>query len=141
MFDPYLQFDGTCADALRFYADTLGGSVRTMTFRQSPEPCPGLPDDALDRVMHGSVTVGDRMLMACDWPPGVWGPYPGLSGVSISVDFPDIEHAQRVFDALSAGGTVKMPMAPTFWSESFGMAEDRFGVSWMVSGGKMLTEG
>lgn len=138
MFDPYLQFDGTCGEALKFYADTLGGSVQTMTFRDAPEPCPGLPDDALDRVMHGSVNVGDRVLMACDWPPGMWGPYPGLKGVSISVDFPDIAHAQRVFDALSAGGKATMPMGPTFWVESFGMLEDRFGVAWMVSGGKPL---
>lgn len=136
MFDAYLQFDGTCADALKFYADTFGGEVFTMRFRDAPDPMPGVSGDALDKVMHGSLRVGDRTLMACDWPAGSWGPYPGLSGVQISVEYPDIAQAQRVFEALSAGGSITMPMAPTFWVESFGMATDRFGVQWMVSGGR-----
>lgn len=137
MFDPYLQFDGTCAEALAFYAGILGGRAQTMTYAQSPEPCPRIDPDALDRVMHGSLAVGDRLLMACDWPSSGWGPYPGLKGVSISLDFADVAEARRVFDALADGGTVQMPMAPTFWVEQFGMVVDRFGVAWMVNGGSM----
>ncbi len=70
------------------------------------------------------------MLMGSD---GGMEPYSGVKGVSLSVSCGDTAEGQRVFNGLAAGGMVKMPFGPTFWSPGFGMLVDRFGVSWMVN--------
>lgn len=72
------------------------------------------------------------MLYAGDTPPGV--PYEGIKGVSITIDYPNVDAAQQVFDALAAGGKVTMAMQATFWAKRFGMLVDRFGTPWIVNG-------
>jgi PhnB protein len=126
--DPYLTFDGTCEQAMRFYADALGGTIAMMTrFGDSPG-CEELPPD---RIMHARLTFGDQVLMASDNHPAF--PYEGIKGCSISLNVDTPEQAQRAFDALSQGGTVQMPLGETFWAQRFGMFTDRFGVPWMVN--------
>jgi PhnB protein len=131
--DPYLFFDGNCAQAMRFYQATLGGKLEALlTYAESPEPnqCP--PGSA-DRIMHACIDLGGQMLMASDTPQGQ--PYDGMKNVALSLNYPSADEAGRIFDALAQGGKVIMPMAPTFWADSFGMATDRYGTSWMVGGG------
>ena len=132
-FQPYLIFDGRCAEAIRFYERVLGARVeRLMRMGDAPEPCPGMPPGAEDRVMHARISIGDRALMASDSMPGQ--PYEGMKGFSVVLAYPTVEEARRVFDALAEGGNVIMPMGKTFWAESFGMVVDRYGVPWMVNG-------
>jgi PhnB protein len=132
--DPYLFFNGNCAEALRFYEKTLGGKLEMMmkaSEAPAQEGCPGADPDA---VMHGCVVIDDRRLMASDWMSP--DPYPGISGVSLALSYESVEEATRRFEALAAGGKVFMPLGKTFWVECFGMLADRFGTNWMVSGGK-----
>jgi PhnB protein len=131
--DSYLFFTNQCAPAMRFYERTLGGKLEyLLTYAQSPEPqqCPA---DAGDLVMHASLRLGDRLLMASDVPPGM-GPK-AMAGFAVSLTYPAAQEARRIFDALSEGGSVTMPMQETFWSHSFGMLTDRFGTPWMINGG------
>lgn len=133
VLDSYLFFNGNCAQAMRFYEKTLGGKLEVMmTYAQSPQPgqCPA---GAQDRIMHASMKLSDRTLMASDSPPG--DPSPGMNGFSLSLFYPTADEARRVFDALSSGGKVVMPLGKTFWAEAFGMLTDQFGTPWMVSGG------
>lgn len=133
VLDSYLFFNGNCAEAMRFYEQTLGAKIETiMTYDQAPgsQPCPA---GAQDRVMHASLLVGDRRLMASDLPTDQ--PAPGMHGFALSLTYPSVDEARRVFDALCAGGKVTMPLGKTFWAEAFGMASDRFATPWMVSGG------
>lgn len=133
VLDSYLFFDGNCAQAMRFYERTLGGKIEmTMTYGQSPEPehCPA---GAKDLVMHTSMKLGGRTLMASDVPPSM-GPKP-MAGFALSLGYESPEEARRVFDALAQGGSVTMPMTKTFWAEAFGMLTDQFGTPWMVGGG------
>jgi PhnB protein len=58
-----------------------------------------------------------------------------MHGFALSLNFATPPEARRMFDALAAGGKVTMPMAKTFWAETFGMVTDRFGTPWMVGGG------
>jgi PhnB protein len=135
VLDSYLFFNGNCAQAMRFYERALGGKLETvMTYGQSPDPehCPQDPG-ARDMVMHASLKLGDRTLMASDVPPSM-GPKP-MAGFALSVVYPSTDEARRAFDALSQGGTVTMPMTKTFWADSFGMLVDQFGTPWMVGGG------
>ncbi|GAB3646595.1 VOC family protein [Ramlibacter alkalitolerans] len=133
VLDSYLFFSGNCAPAMRFYERTLGGTLQTMmTYGQSPDPdhCPA---GSADLVMHASLKLGDRTLMASDVPPSM-GPKP-MAGFSLSLAYGTPEEARRIFDALAQGGSVTMPMTKTFWAETFGMLVDPFGTPWMVSGG------
>lgn len=131
-FEPYLAFDGNCADAMRFYEKTLGGKLQIMTFGDSPMASQA-PPGAEKRVMHARLEVEGRVLMASDTMPGM--KYQGIHGVGISLSYADVAQAKRVFDALAEGGKVTMPLQKTFWVESFGMVTDRFGTPWMVNGG------
>ena len=129
---PYLAFDGTCAEAMRFYEKVLGGTLGFITNRQSPfaDRC---PPDHLDRVAHARLELEDgTSLYGGDCPPGM--PYQGIHGVSIALNYDSVEKARQVFDALAEGGTVTMPFSATFWAKKFGMVKDRFGCHWIVNG-------
>jgi PhnB protein len=129
---PYLAFDGNCAEAMRFYARVLHGTLGIMTNRQSPfaDRC---PPEHLDRVIHARLELQDgTWLYAGDCPPGM--PYQGIHGVSIALNYGSIEQARQIFDALADGGTVTMSFNDTFWAKKFGMVKDRFGCHWAVNG-------
>jgi PhnB protein len=131
MLDSYLFFDGQCAEAMRFYERVTGGTLKAM-MKYSEAPEGKCPPGSEDRIMHSSVTVGDRNLMASDSPAGQHKP---MQGFALSLFFDGPEEARQKFDLLAEGGSVLMPMGPTFWAKAFGMVTDRFGTPWMVSGG------
>jgi PhnB protein len=87
------------------------------------------PPGSDDKVMHASFTIGETTLMASD---GRAQGKPVFQGFSLSLSAPNDAEAQRLYNALSEGGKVQMPLAKTFYASSFGMLADRFGVSWMV---------
>lgn len=133
VLDSYLFFDGNCAEAMRFYERTLGGKIEmSMTYGESPEP-EHCPPGSKDRVMHCSLAIGDRRLMASDAPAG--DSHKGMHGFGLSLNYSTADEAKRIFTALSDGGQVIMPFGKTFWAEGFGMVNDRFGTPWMVGGG------
>ena len=126
----HLVFPGTCRDAFAFYEKTFNSKIQmTMTFGDAPAGSP-VPPDSKDLVMHTSMPLGSMLLMGCDAPPGR---AQALGGFQISVSMPDEAEVKRIYAALSEGGSVQMPLAPTFWSPLFGMCTDKFGVGWMVS--------
>jgi PhnB protein len=130
--DAYLFFDGTCADAMRFYERTLRGKLSLMTHAESPMAAQTPPGSA-NRILHARLELDGHVLMASDAMVG--HPYEGMKGFSLSLSYPTAADAQKVFDALVQGGKVTMPMQKTFWAEGFGMLVDRFGTPWMVNGG------
>ena len=135
--DAYLTFDGTCAEAMRFYEQTLGGKLEMMMpVGQSPL-ARQMPAGSGNRIMHATLIVGDRRLMASDSMIG--HPYQGMHGFSLSLAYATVEEGQKVFDALAAGGEVRMPLQKTFWADGFGMLTDRFGTPWMVNCGPSPT--
>jgi PhnB protein len=133
MLDSYLFFDGQCAEAMRFYERVTGGTLKAM-MKYSESPPGQCPPGSENRIMHASVTVGDRNLMASDSPAGQHKP---MQGFSLSLFLDTAEEAKQKFDLLAEGGTVQMPLGPTFWAKAFGMVTDRFGTPWMVSGGSL----
>jgi PhnB protein len=127
----YLIFDGSCAEAMRFYERTLGGKLDLITHAQSPIAGQTPPGSA-DRIMHARLTMDGGTLMASDSMAG--HPYEGMHGFSLTLVYPGAADARRIFDALAQGGRVTMPIQKTFWAEAFGMLVDRFGTPWMVNG-------
>lgn len=128
-FDPYLHFQGNCREAMTAYRALFGGSLQIMTYAEMPEAPPEMQGSPL--VMHSTLAVGGRSLMASDFPPGSAGE--PQQAVTISHEAGSIEEARRLFDALSDGGAEIMAFQPTFWSDGFGMVRDRFGTHWMIS--------
>lgn len=129
----YLCFNGRCDEALAFYREALGAEVEmVMRFRESPDPCPDgmFPAGWDDKVMHAAFRIGDSVVMATD---GMSAAPAKFEGITLSVSAKTTEEADRLFDALAAGGEITMPIGPTFWSPRFGMLKDRFGVGWMVN--------
>jgi PhnB protein len=126
----YLTFDGQCEAAFTHYAECLGGDLQLMRMGESPEAA-NIPTQFHQRVMHVCLTVGDQLLMASDTCPGM--PYEGIKGCSISLQVSNVPEAERLFAALSTGGTVQMELQQTFWATRFAMLTDRFGVSWMIN--------
>ena len=126
---PYLNFNGRCEEALAFYGKALGAKIeRVMHFKDSPDPSMVSPGSE-NRVMHSSFRVGDAIVMASD---GRCQGETNFQGISLTLTVPDEAEAEQRFTALSDGGQVQMPLTKTFFSPSFGMVADRFGVTWMV---------
>lgn len=129
---PYLFFNGRCEEALAFYREALGAEVTMqMRYSEAPGGCPEgmLPPGFENKIMHASMRIDEAVVMASD---GNSNEPAGFKGFSLSLDARDGAHAEKLFNALSQGGQVVMPLGKTFYASSFGMVQDKFGVSWMV---------
>jgi PhnB protein len=127
---PYLNFNGQCEAAFRFYARCLGGRPGEI-FRYGGTPMADeVPVDWHDKVMHTTLTVGHQVLMGADSPPGR---YETPQGMSVTLQMADAAEAERVYGELAEGATIVMPLGQTFWAERFGMLVDRFGIPWMIN--------
>src|SRR5438874_10112515 len=129
--EPYLFFDGRCEEAIEFYRKALGAEVQMlMRYKDSPEPPPpGMPPPPPDKVMHAQFRVGETTVLASD---GHCSSQAAYKGFSLSLTVGTVEESVRLFNALADGGKVLIPLSKTFFSPSFGMLHDRFGVMWMV---------
>jgi PhnB protein len=127
---PYLFFDGRCAEAVEFYRQAIGAEVEmVMHCKDNPEPPPpGALPGYDNMVIHASLRIGDMSLMMSDDCMG----HPTFQGFSLSLSVADEKEAELKFNALGAGGKVHMPLGKTLFSPCFGMVVDRFGVQWMV---------
>ncbi len=133
----YLTFNGNCEEAFTFYKSVLGGEFPYIgRFKDMPagDESMKMPDDQLNRIMHVSLPVSkETMLMGSD-TGGEWSSgFIQGTNFSISITAGSKEEADKLFNGLSDGGNVTMPMNKTFWGDYFGMFTDKFGISWMVS--------
>ena len=127
---PYLFLDGRCEEAIEFYRRVLGAEVEMMMrFKDCPEPTPNATPETADKVMHASLQIAGSTVLMSD---GRCTGQPSFQGFALSLTAKDPAEAGRLFGALGDGGQVQMALAKTFFSPSFGMVADRFGVSWMV---------
>lgn len=125
----YLFFNGKCEEAIEFYKKAIGAKVEMMMrFKEAPgdhKPAPGTEE----KVMHACMRIGDTAVMASD---GMANGKPEFKGFSLTLNAKDKPEAEKLFGALSAGGQVHQPLIETFFSPSFGMCADKFGVGWMI---------
>jgi len=132
----YITFNGNCEEAFNFYKSVFGGEFTYMgKFKDMPSG-EGKPMDEKDanRIMHVALPISkETMLMGSD-TAGEWAAgYKEGNNLSISISTGSNAEADRLFNGLSAGGRVTMPMQQTFWGDYFGMFTDKFGINWMVS--------
>lgn len=129
LIQPYLFFDGRCEEAIEFYRSKLGAEVKMMMrFEDSPEPYrPSAGSE--NKVMHAQIRIGQTTVLMSD---GRCLGQPDFKGFALSLTVGSPADAEKTFNALSDGGNVQQPLNKTFFSPSFGMLVDRFGVMWMV---------
>lgn len=132
----YLTFEGNCEEAFNFYKSVFGGEFSYIgRFEEMPpmEEMPPLREEDKKKIMHVSLPVGNSVLMGSD-TCGDWAPqFIKGNNISLSISANSKEEANRMFDALSKGGKVIMPLEDTFWGDYYGMFTDKFGINWMIS--------
>jgi PhnB protein len=129
---PYISFKGNCKEAIDFYKDKLGAEVLfSQTYGESPMA--SYAPDNPDAIMHTSIKIGDSVIMACDNMMEDKSPTIVGNNISLALGGNDVADAEKVFEAMSDGATITMPMQETFWAERFGMLTDKFGINWMFN--------
>jgi PhnB protein len=129
----YLSFDGSAAEAMRFYERTLGAKLGDLHKFGDMSNAEYAPPGSAGKIMHAQLSFKDGgTLMASDWIGT--RPYEGMKGFSIALSYESNDEARLAFNALAEGGMTIMPLQPSFFAELFGMVTDRFGVPWAISG-------
>lgn len=133
----YLTFNGNCEEAFNFYKSVFGGEFSYVgKYKDMPPMEEGktLSPEAGEKLMHISLPISqETIIMGCD-TGGEWAShYKEGNNFSISINTDTKEEADRLFNGLSAGGRVTMPMNQTFWGDYFGMFTDKYGINWMIS--------
>ena len=125
----YLNYGGNCREALAFYEKELGGKINMlMTHGEAPGGS-NLGPEMKDSVMYANLTLGDTTVMASDVPAERFQP---MRSVYLCLGVDSDAEAERVYELLSEGGQIYMPMQETFFASRFGQLRDRFGTSWMI---------
>lgn len=127
---PNIFFTGNAEEALEFYRDALGGEIDIARYKDAPPDMGSFPDWG-EKVMYGQLRSPYGVIAAMDAPPGRGGGEPNGFGVTIYAETED--DGSSAFQKLARGGSVTMPFDKTFFAEKFGMVDDKYGVTWMVT--------
>ena len=133
--NPYLTFNGNCEEAFTCYKSVFGGEyLNVHRFKDLP-PMPGMTidDKHKERIMNIALPINEaNILYGSDGNPN-FGQVPFGKNVTLSISTDSKEKADKIFNMLADGGTISMPMGDMFWGAYFGMCDDKFGISWMIS--------
>ncbi|MDL5204303.1 VOC family protein [Streptomyces sp. ALI-76-A] len=125
--NPYLSFAGDARQAMEFYQEVFGGTLKLNTYGEFGQP----DSPQADKIMHGMLeTPGGFTLMGADTPPDM--PHTPGTNFSVSLSGDDDTELRGYWEKLSAGASVSVPLEKQMWGDVFGMCTDRFGVPWMV---------
>lgn len=129
--NPYLNFNGDAAQAIKLYESALGAKVEHVS-RFGEMPGSTVTPETKDRVMHATLRLGNGgLIMISDIQPGM--PHNPGTNMYVCLDFDDATDTTQKFEALAVGGKVTMPLNDTFWGAKFGMLVDAHGVQWMFN--------
>jgi PhnB protein len=127
--ETYIHFNGNCEEALNFYKESLGGEIIIVSrFGDAPGSA---SEEQKKKIMHATFRIGDSGFMASDTM--IERPVTPGSNFAMSIGSDDEAATRRMFDKLSQGGQVTMPLEVQFWGDLFGMLKDKFGIAWMFN--------
>lgn len=133
LINPHINFNGNAEEAFTFYRSVFGGDFTTIVrFKDIAGPDVPVSEKEENKLMHIALPVGKNMLMGNDVPEfmGKVNENENRSKISVSAD--SKEEADKIFNGLSAGGSVEVPMADSPWGSYFGMFRDKYGIEWMI---------
>lgn len=131
--NPHINFNGNAEEAFTFYKSVFGGEFAMITrFKDLESPEFPVAENEANKIMHIALPIGNNILMANDVPEfmGLVNENENRSKISISAE--SKEEADKIFNGLSEGGTIEMPIADSPWGSYFGMFRDKYGIEWMV---------
>ena len=128
----YLHFNGNCREVFEFYRSVFGGDFDSFsTFGEMPGEM-GMAEEETDWVLHVSYDIGGTALMGSDVPSAFGPPVESGNNFSIAYQADSRAETERLFNKISEGGQVTMPLGDTFWGAYFGACTDRYGINWMI---------
>ena len=132
--NPYLTFNGNCEEAFNFYKSVFGGEFPYIgRFKDMPDS-EKIPEVAKELIMHVSLPISEgNVLMGSDSSEAFGQSHQPGNNIAVSINAANEDEAKKLFNGLSAGGKVTMPLEKTFWGALFGMFTDKFGINWMVN--------
>ena len=132
----YLTFKGNCEEAFNYYKSLFGGEFSEINYFRDMPPQEGvtLPEGYGDKIMHVSLPISKETILMGSDSGGDWAPETIIgNNISLMINADSKGQADKLFEGLSSGGQVTMPIATTFWGSYYGMCTDQFGINWMVS--------
>lgn len=132
--DPYLNFNGNTLEVFKFYRSVFGGEFSVLMRYADLPGSDKMPAEDQDKIMHVSLPIGDNnVLMGTDLLSSMNQQAIQGDQYHINISLDNEAEAQRIFEALSKGGVVIMPLNKESWSDLFGMFRDKFGIQWMIN--------
>ena len=131
--NPHINFNGNAEEAFNFYKSVFGGAfTKIIRFKDLSIPGHPIPESEANKIMHIALPIGNSILMANDVPEFLGRVNENENRSKIFVTAESREEADKLFNGLSAGGTVEMPIGDSPWGSYFAMFRDKFGIEWMV---------
>jgi PhnB protein len=133
LINPHINFNGNAEEAFTFYKSVFGGEfAKIMRFKDLSNPEYPIPENEANKIMHIALHIGKNFLMANDVPESMGRVNESENRSKISISAESREEADKLFNGLSAGGTIEMPISDSPWGSYFGMFRDKYGIEWMV---------
>ncbi len=133
LINPHINFNGNAEEAFTFYKSVFGGEfAMIMRFKDMESPEFPVADHEANKIMHIALPIGQNVLMANDVPESMGRTNENENRSKIAISAESREEADQLFNGLSVGGIVEMPMEDSPWGSYFGMFRDKYGIEWMV---------
>jgi PhnB protein len=133
LINPWINFNGNAEEAFTFYKSVFGGEfAKIMRFKEMASPEFPIAEEDANKIMHIALPIGKNILMANDVPESMGPVNENENRSKISISAESKEEADKLFNGLSAGGQVEMPIMDSPWGSYFGMFRDKYGIEWMV---------
>lgn len=133
LINPHINFNGNAEEAFNFYKSVFGGEfLKIMRFKDMASDDFPVAEHEANKIMHIALPIGKNFLMANDVPESMGRTNENENRSKIAITATSKEEADKIFNGLSAGGQVEMPMSDSPWGSYFGMFRDKYGIEWMV---------
>ena len=131
--NPYINFNGNAEEAFTFYKSVFGGEFKKIIrFKDLSSPEFSVAENEANKIMRIALPIGKNVLMANDVPESMGRVNENENRSKISISAESKEEADKLFNGLSAGGTIEFPVADSPWGSYFGMFRDKYGIEWTV---------
>jgi PhnB protein len=131
--NPHINFNGNAEEAFNFYKSVFGGEfAKIIRLKDLSSDEFTVAENDANKIMHIALPIGKNVLMANDVPESMGKVNENENRSKISISAESKEEADKLFNGLSAGGQIEMPIADSPWGSYFGMFRDKFGIEWMV---------
>ena len=133
LINPHINFNGNAEEAFNFYKSVFGGEfAKIIRFKDISSPEYPAGENDANKIMHIALPIGKNFLIANDVPESMGQVNENENRSKISISAESREEADKLFNGLSAGGSIEVPISDSPWGSYFGMFRDKFGIEWMV---------